>query len=97
MRGRDCHLLLRLVLRFGETVPWPLRQQRAATFELPFPSRSRLRDVLRSFGLAEASDYACSHRDSRGILIGAQLVRPVSAQSWLARSWAMVLASQIPQ
>jgi hypothetical protein len=38
-----------------------------------------------------------AHRGWVGTLIGAQLVRPVSTQSWLVRNCAIVLASQMPQ
>jgi hypothetical protein len=37
------------------------------------------------------------HRGWTGTLIGAQLVRPVSTQSWSLRNCAIVLASQMPQ
>src|SRR5229473_1515195 len=61
-------------------------------------------DKLREMRELPAPDHAAlhpgyepGHRGSMGTLIGAQLVRPVSTQSWSARNCAIVLASQMPQ
>ena len=53
----------------------------------------RPRTTLRSIRATTSS----GHRGSMGTLIGEQLVRPVSTQSWSARNCAIVLASQMPQ